>query len=88
MVAHELRQLRRAVYAQSSGSTLLSPVSDASMYRREVPKDFSIPIYNHNVPPEWIGAGLANDAVLPLPLVYIGMSPTSSALYIPFSLRF
>ena len=42
------------------------------MYRREVPKDFSIPIYNHNAPPEWIGAGLANDAVLPLPLVNIG----------------
>lgn len=72
MVAHELRKLRRVVYAQSSGSALLSPVSDAGMYRREVPKDFSIPIYNHNAPPEWIGAGFTNDAVLPLPLVYFG----------------
>jgi hypothetical protein len=72
MVVHELRQLRQAVYAQSSGSMPLSPVSDAGMYRKEVPEGFLIPIYNHSAPPEWIGAGLTNEAVLPRPLNYSG----------------
>jgi hypothetical protein len=72
MMVHEFRKLRTAVVAQSVGSTVFSPISDAAMYRMEVPKHFVIPSYNHDHPPVWIGTGLGDDAVLPQPLVYDG----------------
>lgn len=67
-VVHHLKQLTRAI----TGNTINSPLTDAAFYRSEAPKEFTIPTYDRSNLPEWIGADLAVDAVLPRRLMVHG----------------